>query len=299
MGELVSCLTASRPARWGQLQRSILDFAAQTYPDRELVVVVDAANDFASAVQAFVDQQMFDEAGPRVHVLARPARSALECLTYAAVHASGRILTLWDDDNLNHPDRLKEQVAIQQRFKTAVTVLTEGFYYFPKDNELFVVDVAKPSGTAAQRTLPSTMTAYREFFPVLEPAARAKPAEYLLNATAKAGRKVVPIAGKPFLHVVGVTHDNARGYEYHRRVAQEQARDAQWVVGHIDELKTAVDAYPWDGAVAIEGRDGGVCEHTSPLRWPTYLYPVKVDPDQADQKPRATPKEPAGPDPQT
>lgn len=296
MGEMVSCLTASRPQRWGQLQRSILDFLAQRYAARELVVVVDGGNDFASAVQAFVDQQMLPEDGPAVHVLARPAKSPLECLTFAAVHASGRILCLWDDDNLNHPLRLTEQVAVQQRFKTAVTVLTEGLYYFPKDAQLFVVNVERPQGSAGQRTLPSTLMAYRECFPVLEPQARTKPSEALLNATAKAGRKIVPIAGKPFLHLVGVTHDNLRGYDYHRRVAQEQARPAAWLQARADVLQDALDTFSWDGlTVAVDGSDAGGFEYETKKKWPVHLYPVKVDADPApDPKPPATPKEPAG-----
>lgn len=305
MGELVSCLTASRPQRYGQLQRSILDFLGQTYRDRELVVVVDAANDYASAVQAFVDQLMLPEDGPPVHVLARPARSQLECLTYAAVHASGRLLCLWDDDNLNHPDRLTEQLAVQQRFRTACTVLSEGMYYFPKDRQLFVVNVDQPSRPVGVRTLPSTLMAYREFFPVLEPAARGKVAEYLINATAKVGRRVVPVAGKPFLHLVGVTHDNLRGYEFHRRLAQETARPAGWFdqMGNAGPLTQALDALRWDGPapVAVDGCDAGAFEYTPKLLWPSHLYPVKVDADPAPEpKPRATPQEPAArPDPKT
>lgn len=279
MGDLVSCLCVSRPQRYGQLQRSILDFLGQTYANRELVIVVDSGTDYPSAVQSFVDQQMIPESGPKVTVLPRLAKSQLEGLMYAAVHASGAILCLWDDDNLNHPDRLKEQVEVQQRFKTAVTVLTEGLYYFPKDHELFVVNMDKPDGNAAQRTLPSSLMAYREFFPVMDPSTRARPSEAMLNNTARQGRKIVPIPGRPFLHLVGVTYDNLRTYEYHRGVAQTQSRPAAWVNEHRDVLTQALDQLKWSNSVSVEGGDAGAFEYVPKSKWPTVLYPVKVDAD--------------------
>lgn len=289
--DFVSCLCVSRPQRYGQLQRSILDFLGQTYKDRELVIVVDAQSDYASAVQSFVDQQLIPEDGPQVIVLPRTAKSQLEGLTYGAVHARGNILCLWDDDNLNHPDRLKEQVAVQQRFKTACTVLTEGLYYFHEDAELFVVNMDKPDGTVAQRTLPSTLMAYRQFFPVLEPNTRGRPSEQLVNNTARAGRKVVPIPGKPFLHLVGVTFDNLRTYDYHRGVAQNQSRPVAWLSKVKDELTAALDLFKWDKSVSVEGADGGSFEYgPSSNLWPDSLYPVKVKADpEAAPPPRPTP----------
>jgi hypothetical protein len=286
-------LCVSRPSRYGQLQRAILDFVAQTHIERELVVVVDNAGDFSSAVQAFVDQLMLPDNGPKIHVLSRLAKSQLEGLAYGAAFAGGEILTLWDDDNLNHPDRLKEQleVQVQPKFKQAITVLSEGMYYFWKDNDLFVVAMDRPDGTAAQRTLPSTMMAYRQFFPALEPNARSKPSETLLNNAAKAGRKIVPIGGKPYLHVVGVTHDNLRTYEYHRGVAQSQGRTATWLNANKDNLTAAAQAITWPGPVDVEGSDGGAFKLTPKKVWPDTMYAVILDaPAETEQPVPAQPK---------
>lgn len=289
--DFVSCLCVSRPQRYGQLQRSILDFLGQSYAARELVIVVDGHTDYATAVQSFVDHRMIPEDGPQVAVLQRQVRAQLDGLAYAAVHARGNVLCLWDDDNLNHPDRLAEQVAAQQRFRAACTVLTEGLYYFHEDSELFVVFADRPDGTVAQRTLPTTLMAYRQFFPVLEPNARSRPSEQLLNNAARAGRRVVPIPGKPFLHLVGVTHDNLRTYEYHRGVAQTQSRSTAWLARFRPELEKALAAYRWDRAVSVEGIDGGAFEYTpGDNTWPDTLYPVKAAPDPEP----ATPVQGAG-----
>lgn len=283
----VSCLCVSRPSRYGQLQRAIADFVAQTQTEKELVIVVDNAGDFASAVQSHVDQLMLPESGPKINVLTRLAKSQLEGLTYAAAFASGEILTLWDDDNFNHPNRLKEQVEVQVKFKQAITVLSEGMYYFWKDNDLFVVSTDRPDGTAAQRTLPSTLMAYRQFFPPLEPNARSKPSEALLNNAARAGKKIVPIGGKPYLHVVGVTHDNTRPYEYHRGIAQTQGRTAAWLNANKDKLTAAVQAMCWPGPIDVEGSDGGAFKLTPTKVWPDTMYPVSVDAPAEVEEPTA------------
>lgn len=272
----VSCLCVSKPDRWGLLQRAILNFTEQTYADKELVVVVDQATDFAGTVQAFVDERVHAD---NVHVLSRQARSQIDGLVQAAVFASGAVLTLWDDDNLNHPGRLEYQVAAQARFPQGVTVLAWGMYYFYGDAQLMVVSEGKPHVPAGQRYLPSTIMAFRRFFPVMDGSVRSKPAEQMLNVTARAGRKVVPLAGNPFMHCVGVTHDNLRGYENHRRMAQERAWDATRVSRDRDSIETALTAYRWDGPIQIDGPDAGGFEFAATdRRWPDGLYPVQVEP---------------------
>ncbi len=278
-GPLVSCLCVSRPSRWGQLQRAVLDFLNQTYAERELVIAVDNATDFASTVQAFVDQQ---PRGPAIRVLTRPVRTQLEGLQWAAMSAYGSILTVWDDDNLNHPTRLEVQVAKQKDLPEVVTILTQGLYYFYENNELFAVDCFRPNDPAAARVLPTTIMAYRESFPVLDASCRARPTEQMVNNLARQGKRLLPIGVPSFLHMVCVAQDHVRGYETHRRIAQEKSRSSAWLTEHKDALKTNLDEYKWNGvAVSVEGRDAGAFSYTPKRKWPEDLYPVKLEPDPA------------------
>jgi len=212
MGELISCLCVSQPHRYGQLQRTILSFSTQTYDEKELIIVVDNAGDYVSLVQSFVDRARV-EAGIRgMHVIARPAKSQAEGLAFAAIHASGEVLTLWDDDCINLPDRLKKQMQVQAAYPEAVTVYGSGMYAFWETSELFVLgEDANPNSTIADRTLPSSLMAFRRYFPTLEPNIRSKPAEMMLINTVRAGRKVQPLASDVLQHIVGVTNNNLRG----------------------------------------------------------------------------------------
>lgn len=282
MPTLVSCLCVSRPSRWGQLQRAITDFNAQTYQDRELVVVVDNATDYAGTVQAFVDQT---HPKASIRVLPRLAKNPLDGLMYAAVDAQGQILTLWDDDNLNHPTRLEVQVKRQEAMKEHVSVLTQGLYLFYESKELFVVDTFRPDDPAGERVLPTTLMAFRTSWPVMDPGVRSRPSEQMVSQLNRHGRKLLPISGAPFLHMVGVAADHVRGYAFHRRVVENKSLEVAWIKANQARLTEALNTYHWDGPVDVEGKDGGVFQYKPNLTWPADFYPVKAADDKKSDPP--------------
>lgn len=289
MGTLVSCLCVSRPSRWGQLQRAVLDFNAQTYTDRELVIVVDSGNDYASTVQAFVDQLPLKA---EVRVLQRLAKNPLDGLMYGAIDAQGKILTLWDDDNLNHPSRLEVQVKRQEGLKEHVSVLTQGLYLFHESKELFALDCFRPNDPAGERVLPTTLMAFRTAFPVMDPTVRGKPSEQMVTQLSRTGKKLLPIAGEPFLHIVGVAANNLRGYAFHRRLVETKSQPVEWVKSNQARLTEALDAYHWDGPVDVEGKDGGVFQYTPKQAWPADLYAVTTVDDKKSEPPAPPAKAP-------
>lgn len=279
MPELVSCLCISRPSRWGQLQRAILDFNAQTRIDRELVIVVDNRNDFHSLVQGFVSGLTLNAP---VIVLPRTINSVVDGLGFAAAVASGTILTLWDDDNLNHPDRLNNQVAVQTRNAKAITVYESGFYYFHEHAELFPVSCFRPETAAAIRVLPTTIMAFRRYFPVLDHTVRARTSEQMITVAAKANQ-AIKIITQPFMHMIGVTYDgkvsnHLRTYATHREIAETTVKDVAWIEQHKTEMVEALDSYSWDvPSIVVAGSDGNAFTYKpKKLFFSPDLYPVTL-----------------------
>lgn len=270
MAELVSCLCVSQPNRYAFLQRAILDYDAQTYPDKELIVVVENPN-YATMINAFVD----DHGIKNVAVLTRHAKTQLDGLLFAGVHARGEILALWDDDNLNHPHRLEAQVVIQTANRNAVTVMAKGLYLFYREHQLIAVDVGNPSFNAGRRTLSSSMMAYRQFWPVMDYQVRGKPSEAMVTNTAISGKKVVAIREYPFSHIVGVSGDNIRTEAYHRGVAQTNGLSSEEIENAKSLLfETVLDTMRWDGPVSVEGRDKSIGTYIPKQTWPKSLYPI-------------------------
>lgn len=270
MEHFVSCLCASRPNRLGQLQRAVLDFQAQTYANRELVIVVDGQSGFGDVVRAFVGNDK------RVRVLDRLVRSQLDCLQFAAMSAFGDILTIWDDDNLNHPMRLSRQVEKQKAYyRDAITVLYKGLYLFHDSDELFVVDCYSPDGNVSSNTLPTTLMAYRDVFPKLDATVRGSPGRMMLEQSKGLVR---PIDGD-YLHLVGVLNGNhLRTYQFHRQLIEKKARPVAWLRENRVCLIEALDSYWWSKeVVSIEGVDGGFESYTGKLQWPDNLHPVTAE----------------------
>lgn len=273
----VSALCSSRPCRWGNLQRAIIDFNNQEYADRELLIAADAGSDYPSMIQSFVDSLDLKAA---VRVLPRVVKCQLDGLQQAAIAGFGSVLTLWDDDNLNHPTRLTVQVERQTASKNAVTTLCEGMYYFWEDSELFVVDCARPNAQYVwERMLSTTIMAYRDVFPVLDFSSRARTSDGLLKNVVQNGKKISPLAGYPFLHVVTVVRnekcESSREYEFHRTTATDKCgRASEWLKERAKQVTAALDALSWDKDVSVEGKDGGAFTYKPKKAWPSNLYPV-------------------------
>ena len=272
MSELVSCLCVSQPNRYALLQRAILDYDAQTYEDKELIIVVDNPN-YAAMIDAFASEYRVED----VSVITRPIKTQLDGLLFAGVHANGSIFVLWDDDNLNHPHRLKLQVATQMANRSAVTVMSNGLYLFYRERQLIAVDVVNPALNAGRRTLPSSMMAYRQMWPVMDYRVRGKPSEAMVTNAAIAGRKIVAIRDHPFSHVVGVCGDNIRTEDYHRGVAQTNGlASAEIEKAKTLLFETVLDTMRWDGPMSVEGRDKSIGTYTPKQTWPKTLYPILV-----------------------
>lgn len=281
---LVSCLCASRPERWGLLQRAILDYTRQVYPYRELIVVVPQHTDYANLVQGFVDHLASETPTglPTIKVFARSAHSGGDCLLHAMAHCRGEVICLWDDDNLNHPDRLVRQVQLQERFAQSLTVCSRVLYLFYDSRELFIVDHVDPRVEASERVAATTLMGPRDLWPPFDLHQRSDTSRALVGKAVSEGTRITPIAILDLYHMVGVAADTVRGYEEHRKIAQTRSLPAATMITRQSGIVAALDAYYWDaGDITVAGRDGSAFTYT-PKNLNTDLYPIKIKDDDVE-----------------
>ena len=102
---MVSCLmvTRDRPAL---AARAVECFLAQSYPNRELVVIDGGESD--QLQQGF---EAINYPPIKAHREHQAGRSMGELRNLAVKKASGRYLCIWDDDDLYDPDRLSVQMG--------------------------------------------------------------------------------------------------------------------------------------------------------------------------------------------
>lgn len=274
MGQLVSCLCASRPSRWGLLQRAVLDFNRQIYPDRELVVAVSNPA-YAEQIRGFVAACC--GAAP-VTVIRRDQRDQNALLLHAQAAAAGSLIAVWDDDNLNSPDRLTFAADAALTFPDSAVLLGEALYFFHDTRELFVSRLDRPAAPLSQRAAVTSLVCPRRLLPAWPYA--GKTGSTVAALADLLGRERVPtvvLSGKlAWGHLVGVRGDNLRGEEYHRNLATTSplTKTAEWLRSNQSDVREWLDRYPWDGPAAVSGPDGVAFEYQPRELWSKTLYPV-------------------------
>lgn len=275
MGQLISCLCVSRPSRWGLLQRAILDFKRQTYADRELVVAVTSPQ-YAEQVRGFA---VAAEVGAPVVVVRRDQRDQAALLLHAQATALGSLLAVWDDDNLNVPDRLAFAADAAHVFPDTAVMLGEALYHFHDTGEVFAVRFEHPGAPLSRRAAVTSLVLPRRLAPAWAFAGKTN-SSIAAAADAMTAHRVptTVIQGKlPYGHLIGVRGDNLRGEVYHRNLATSLplTRTAEWLRERKSDVAAWLNQYVWDNrAIAVSGPDGVAFECQPKFVWPSNLFPI-------------------------
>ena len=123
---LVSCMLVTRK-RFLLARQSIQCFLQQTYPNKELIVIDDEKD---SELQAWVAKHR-NPAIQYLH-LADEGKTLGALRNLAVEHAQGEYVVQWDDDDLNHPQRLMWQLAAMFAADVQVSFLHRQMLWSPQ-----------------------------------------------------------------------------------------------------------------------------------------------------------------------
>jgi glycosyltransferase involved in cell wall biosynthesis len=104
-GPRISCLMVTADRR-NLAERSVDCFLSQHYPNRELVVVDDGAEDYTPILAAIPPERLIHH-----RLVKDPARTLGELRNLSLDLARGDLLAQWDDDDWFDPERLTRQYA--------------------------------------------------------------------------------------------------------------------------------------------------------------------------------------------
>lgn len=122
---MVSCLMVTRN-RFQMATQAIERFLAQSYPNRELIII-DDGNDtrLKEWVEALTQPSIrffnLPDEGQKLGVLRNLSRQ----------YAEGKFIAQWDDDDLSHPNRLLFQMTLIQQFELDGCTLQREQLWFP------------------------------------------------------------------------------------------------------------------------------------------------------------------------
>lgn len=253
-GPSVSCLMVTYD-RLGLAKRAIRCFAAQTYANRELVIVTDGEPRFRRSLERFVAETGVEQVR-LVHV-DTPGLSlgALRNLSLSA--ASGDVVCQWDDDDCFHPDRIRVQLDSMRAQSGAASFLTDHFQFLEEDRALVWVDWTLGGKSGREQLLPGTIMMQNDArfrYPETGPYAQ-RGEDSVLLASLYDEVAVVALRGEGRLYLYTYHGRNTFDREHHRRLALF-SRSVDELAFEREVIRAAMAQYPVPRPFMVIGRDG-------------------------------------------
>jgi glycosyltransferase involved in cell wall biosynthesis len=218
MGPLVSCVMVTRPLphRLPLVRRSVECYLTQSYPHKELVVALDAGDE---ADKDRLAGYLADLGRSDVRVVRASDTPTLGRLrNFAIESARGELVSVWDDDDLHHPERVRAQVAALHDSGAAGTFLTEVLHLFVATGDLYWTNYRN----TVQKCLPGTGLFRRDVaarYPEIGPdCQRGEDTSFCLRLMAEGTVHFVDDAAQLYIYV---NHgNNTSGDDHHHMLAR-------------------------------------------------------------------------------
>ena len=194
--DLVSCLciTRGRPLR---LRAAVAQFRRQTYPNKELIIVVDPRGGMDDEYRQIASE--LDSDGEISMLKSVVERNVAGLRNFSVGLSSGTILATWDDDDLYHPMRLEKQVDWLLKSGVQANYLQHGGMWFEPEKKLYLVhyDVfgMAPSMVAWKKGLPE----YQET--EVRPGAGEKSSDGEVQRQLYKAKQTSMLPGHPWLYI--------------------------------------------------------------------------------------------------
>jgi len=277
---LVSCICVTQPGRLALVQRAVLNFMEQDYPNRELILMVKDEG-YAEQVRTFLSLTLSDlteRARPSISLRTHSFSSAKEAIIQGMAYARGEWICIWDDDNLSHPSRIESQLRYTP--EGSASALTKSLYFFYESSELFVSGFEQPGGSPSERCAVSSLMFSRRAYPGFDIANQRQAKDsFAVNFVDRARGAMTLLPHLPYMFITCVHEDNARGAEFHRRAASglPTTRSRDWILDNEVGLAEALDQYQWPASdVHVSGKDAQAFTYVPEKRWPQLLEEVTV-----------------------
>lgn len=255
MSPLISCLTVTQPlpARLPLLRRSIFDYCRQTYPRREMVIVVDIADPTnAEPVREVLESFNRED----LRLILPPTKLSLGALRNLSWQkARGDVVCQWDDDDMNHPDRLARQWDALDNSGHTACYLEQFMQFFPAERSLYRVNFRPSPDKVAVNTLMCERVLSARYPQVGPEASLGEDAALLAVIRSHGGFHI--LADEPCLFVY-VSHGTNTWHLSHHRMLVEMMGASQALLRRAETvLRAGLEPYDFGaGPITVMGRNG-------------------------------------------
>lgn len=243
---MITCVTITQPGRGRLLSDAVADFSAQTFADRELVIVHDGDEKFAAEIAAIVAAQPGHVAQKiRVIAAASTPKSTLgELRNIATRAAAGDWLCQWDDDDRFHPERLAVQWNAAQTQGAAFCFLVDQLHWFEATHELFWNDWVRE--TYPINFVQGSLLARRDLLPDYPALTRGEDTP-LCWQIARGGEnreyKIARLRGAGWSYIYRHHGGNAWDEAHHRAIATQRSMSPARLQAQLYPLQARLAEY--------------------------------------------------------
>jgi glycosyltransferase involved in cell wall biosynthesis len=252
---LISCLMVALPTppRLAGLKRSVADYLRQTWPARELIVVLNGGE---APVAAAIRTHVAGLGRPDIRIVEPAGDLPLGALrNIAKMEAAGDNVCQWDDDDLYHPGRLDQQAAALGASGAEAICLEQVMQFFPAERELYCDNFrSAPEGAFA-----GSIMAWKSAVPTYpETGATARlgeDSEVVLQLKARGGLAVLSDHAHLYVYV---SHGGNSWDDAHHRVLPYRHGLTQGLLRRREvALRAALAAIDFGpGPVRVQGSNG-------------------------------------------
>lgn len=246
---MVTSLIAERHS---YLRRSIADYCRQTYPNRELVLVLDRAN---AETRARIASELSTFARSDIRIVEPKGELSLGALRNVSVDAArGSILCQWDDDDFHHPLRIERQLGALIDTGSHAVCLEESMHFFIRERQLYCLNWRATEA----KSLPGTLLCQREApFRYPESGEFSRLGEDFAVALRLQECGFHALAGEPHLYVYVNHGANSWGDAHHRMLAEKLSLSRALLKRRERELRAGLAPFDFGpGEIAVEGYNG-------------------------------------------
>lgn len=243
-------VTLPVPERLAFVKRSVEAYCAQTYADKELVIVTDGSPHGRQPLAAYVSALGRED----VRFVPYEGTLSLGALRNRAREAAGGdYLCQWDDDDLYHPCRIDEQLQS--------LLASDGICVYLEDVMQYVVVTHRLYWTNWRLTQlgvhPGTMLCARNALPVYPEDRPVPDDDSVVCQMLRQHPGFVALAGKPYLYVYVSHGANTYPDEHHAMLARELAISRGLLLRRENDLRAGLATFDFgDDEIAVYGSNG-------------------------------------------
>ena len=239
---MISCLTVTLN-RLVLLKEAIHYYCEQTYPNRELIIVTDGSPRYRQAVDDYL--RWLGRSDIRLVYVTETGKTLGALRNISLDAARGDIVCQWDDDDLNHPQRLERQYEQMNAAGADACCFTDQLQFFFQGRSLYWSDWRTAAGNGINHLIPGTLMVHRDTrfrYPETDEFAAAGEDTVLLEQIAME-RTVTPFQDAGFLNVYSCHGKNVFPELHHRRIAAQSGRSFEFLRRQESVLRDALRHY--------------------------------------------------------